>query len=160
MPAPIPTIENYMTNGVATFQIAEADRYKVAGWLRDAWDQVYADLDAEGLSNVTFTDRTFSANPENGYEYFPGWLKDKLDDDYDDSDKDTLLVFRGSQEDNLVYVVYNGTKVIDFDVESDFNNAITLAYQDSAVRALSFYNESTTVAQNAYNTTLNGWQGQ
>ena len=81
MPAPTPTIETYMNDGSNNFTIAEADRKYIPVWLRAAWDQVYTDLVAEGLSNVTFTDRTSSANPENGYEYFPGWLKDKLDDD-------------------------------------------------------------------------------
>jgi|2_EtaG_2_1085320.scaffolds.fasta_scaffold02859_3 hypothetical protein len=160
MPAPTPTIETYMYDGSSNFTIAEADRKYIPVWLRAAWDQVYTDLVAESLSDVTLLDRTFISNPETGYEYFPGWLKDKLDDDYDDSDKDTLLVFKGSQEDNLVYVVYNGTKVIDFDVENDFDTAVILAYQDSAIRALDYYSESTTYAENAYNTTLNGWSGQ
>ena len=157
MASPIASIQAYMYDGSSYFTILQADKGRIAKWMRDSWKQVQDDLFAETPLDIDFYNLAIETNQEIGYEYFPIWLQNKINDDHDEAVKNAMIAFKGTEPDNLVYVVYNGSKVISFDNENDFDTAVDLAYNEAAISALSHYGESTTTAQGSYDTKLTTW---
>ena len=149
------TTENISAK-MGSFSVADSDRGLIPAWLRAAWDQVGDDMDS--YPSVTSYDLDAVSNPEIGYAYFPEWLKDKIDTDYNTPGKDVCLSFKGRHAGNLVNVVYNGDLVLNFSVENDFDTAMNLVYIQAAISALTNMSESTSSAVSAYTTTLQTWK--
>lgn len=141
---------------MGAFSIADADRNLIPAWLRTSWDQVGDDMDS--YANVTSYDLDAVSNPEIGYAYFPEWLKDKIDTDFNTPGKDVCLAFKGRHVGNIVNVVYNGDLVLNFSVENDFDTGLNLMYIQAAIGALTHMGESTSAPETNYSTALTTWQ--